>query len=294
MNDRNRRSALQVMADATRKIKAAARIVRAALSGGLHGAAAAAGKEALPTVVKFGIGFVIAVIVLPMFVISAMPNMFFGYETSQKDSQITMREQALSVGGAYLSLEDFEKTQMDAIVTGLAAEYQNRGIDVDEIHVDSKFDEEDLCWYIAINSVAHKQDLGEMRPEEIQALLIRNLRHTASLKMQRGTTTLKITFLPLDPDALMRDLDFDEDARTWAGAIYETIYESDALGKYKDKFEAYKPSYAGDTGYTGPAESSPGGSGGGGGAESGGSADNTIDISGFTNPRTKNNQDLAA
>ena len=151
MSDQNRRSALQVMADAARKIKAAARIMRAALSGGLHGAAAAAAKEALPTVVKFGIGFVIAVIVLPMFVISAMPNMFFGYETSQKDSQITMREQALSVGGAYLSLEDFEKTQMDAIVTGLAADYQNRGIDVDEIQVDSKFDEEDLCWYIAIN-----------------------------------------------------------------------------------------------------------------------------------------------
>ena len=36
MNDQNRRSALQVMADAARKIKAAARIVRAALSSGLH------------------------------------------------------------------------------------------------------------------------------------------------------------------------------------------------------------------------------------------------------------------
>ena len=294
MNDRNRRSAAEVMANAARVVKAAVNIVRAAIAGGLHGAAAAAAKELLPTIIKFAVGVLIAIIVIPMFVISAMPNMFFGYETSEKDSQITMREQALSIGGAYLSLEDFEKTQMDAIVTGLAAEYQNRGIDVDEIHVDSKFDEEDLCWYIAINSVAHKQDLGEMRPEEIQALLIRSLRHTASLKTQRGTTTLKITFLPLDPDALMRDLDFDEDARTWAGAIYETIYESDALNKYKDKFEAYKPSYAGDTGYTGPAESSPGGSGGGGGAESGGSADNTIDISGFTNPRTKNNHDLAA
>ena len=43
--------------------------------------------------------------------------------------------------------------------------------------------------------------------------------------------------------------------------------------------------------HTGPTEPSPGG---GGGAESGGSADNTIDISGFTNPRTKNNHDLAA
>ena len=294
MNDRNRRSALEVMANAARKVRVAARIVRAALAGGVYGAAAAAAKEALPTIVKFAVGVLIAIIVIPMFVISAMPNMFFGYETSEKDPQITMREQALSIGGAYLSLEDFEKTQQDAIITGEAAAYENQGVTIDEIRVSSKFDEEDLCWYIAFNSVAHKQDLSEMKPEEVQSLLISNLRHTTRLESSGNQTVLRIIFQPLDKDKLMDDLAFDEDAKTWAGALFETIYESDALGKYKDKFEAYKPSYAGDTGYTGPAESSPGGSGGGGGAESGGSADNTIDISGFTNPRTKNNHDLAA
>ena len=294
MNDRNRRSAAEVMANAARVVKAAVNIVRAAIAGGLHGAAAAATKELLPTIIKFAVGVLIAIIVIPMFVISAMPNMFFGYETSEKDPQITMREQALSIGGAYLSLEDFEKTQQDAIITGEAAAYENQGVTIDEIRVFSKFDEEDLCWYIAINSVAHKQDLSEMKPEEVQSLLISNLKHTTRLESSGNQTVLRIIFQPLDKDKLMDDLEFDEDAKTWAGALFETIYESDALNKYKDKFEAYKPNYAGDTGYTGPAESSPGGSGGGGGAESGGSADNTIDISGFTNPRTKNNHDLAA
>ena len=294
MNDRNRRSAAEVMANAARVVKAAVNIVRAAIAGGLHGAAAAAAKELLPTIIKFAVGVLIAVIVIPMFVISAMPNMFFGYETSEKNPQITMREQALSIGGAYLSLEDFEKTQQDTIITGEAAAYENQGVTIDEIRVSSKFDEEDLCWYISINSVAHKQDLSEMKPEEVQSLLISNLKHTTRLESSGDQTVLRIIFQPLDKDKLMDDLAFDEDAKTWAGALFETIYESDALNKYKDKFEAYKPSYAGDTGYTGPAESAPGGSGGGGGAESGGSADNTIDISGFTNPRTKNNHDLAA
>lgn len=294
MNDQNRRSAAEVMANAARVVKAAVNIVRAAITGGLHGAAAAAAKEFLPTIIKFAVGVLIAIIVIPMFVISAMPNMFFGYETSEKDPQITMREQALSIGGAYLSLEDFEKTQQDAIITGEAAAYENQGVTIDEIRGSSKFDEEDLCWYIAINSVAHKQDLSEMKPEEVQSLLISNLKHTTRLESSGDQTVLRIIFQPLDKDKLMDDLEFDEDAKTWAGALFETIYESDALGKYKDKFEAYKPNYAGDTGYTGPAEASPGGSGGGGGAESGGSADNTIDISGFTNPRTKNNHDLAA
>lgn len=287
MNDQNRRSAAEVMANAARVVKAAVNIVRAAIAGGLHGAAAAAAKELLPTIIKFAVGVLIAIIVIPIFVISAMPNMFFGYETSEKDSQITMREQALSIGGAYLSLEDFEKTQQDAIITGEAAAYENQGVTIDEIRVSSKFDEEDLCWYIAINSVAHKQDLSEMKPEEIQSLLISNLKHTTRLESSGDQTVLRIIFQPLDKDKLMDDLGFDEDTKTWAGALFETIYESDALGKYKDKFEAYKPNYAGDTSYTGPAESSPGGSGGGGGAESGGSADNTIDISGFTNPHTK-------
>ena len=285
MNDQNRRSALEVMTDAARKIRAAARIVRAALAGGVYGAAAAAAKEALPTIVKLAVGVLIAIIVIPMFVISAMPNMFFGYETSEKDPQITMREQALSIGGAYLSLEDFEKTQQDAIITSEAAAYEDQGVTIDEIRVSSKFDEEDLCWYIAINSVVHKQDLSEMKPEEVQSLLISNLKHTTRLESSGNQTVLRIIFQPLNKDKLMDELAFDEDAKTWAGALFETIYESDALGKYKDKFEAYQPSYAGDIDYTGPTESS---------AESGGSADNTIDISGFTDPRTKNNHDLAA
>ena len=95
MNDQKHRSAAEVMANAARVVKAAVNIVRAAIAGGLHGAAAAAAKELLPTIIKFAVGVLIAIIVIPMFVISAMPNMFFGYETSEKDPQITMREQAL-------------------------------------------------------------------------------------------------------------------------------------------------------------------------------------------------------
>lgn len=213
MNDQNHRSAAEVMANAARVVKAAVNIVRAAIAGGLHGAAAAAAKELLPTIIKLAVGVLIAIIVIPMFVISAMPNMFFGYETSEKDPQITMREQALSIGGAYLSLEDFEKTQQDAIITGEAAAYENQGVTIDEIRVSSKFDEEDLCWYIAINSVAHKQDLSEMKPAEIQSLLISNLRHTTRLESSGDQTVLRIIFQPLDKDKLMDDLAFDEDAK---------------------------------------------------------------------------------
>ena len=64
MNDRNRRSASEVMANAARVVKAAVNIVRAAIAGGLHGAAAAAAKELLPTIIKFAVGVLIAIIVI--------------------------------------------------------------------------------------------------------------------------------------------------------------------------------------------------------------------------------------
>ncbi len=96
-----------------------------------------------------------------------------------------------------------------------------------------------------------------MKPEEVQSLLISNLKHTTRLESSGDQTVLRIIFQSLDKDKLMDDLGFDEDAKTWAGALFETIYESDAVGKYKDKFEPYKPSYAGDTGYTGPTEPHP-------------------------------------
>ena len=75
MNDQNHHSAAEVMANAARVVKAAVNIVRAAIAGGLHGAAAAAAKELLPTIIKFAVGVLIAIIVIPMFVISAMPKM---------------------------------------------------------------------------------------------------------------------------------------------------------------------------------------------------------------------------
>ena len=91
----------------------------------------------------------------------------------------------------------------------------------------------------------------------------------------------------------MEDLGFDEDAKTWAGALFETIYESGALREYADCFEAYKPSYSGDTSFGGSYAPGGGSSGGGGGVPGSGNSTEIV-ISGFVDPSTKNNLDLAA
>lgn len=51
---------------------------------------------------------------------------------------IHMTEQAMRIGGAYMSLDDFERTQIDSIVTGIAAEYEADGTAIDHIEVKTR------------------------------------------------------------------------------------------------------------------------------------------------------------
>lgn len=131
----NSRSSLQTAADLGRAAKAAYRIAQAAAVSGVHGAAAAAVKETVPALVKFLLVVLLIMIVIPMVVFTALPNIFFGYDSSDTASVIHMTEQAMRIGGAYMSLDDFERTQIDSIVTGIAAEYEADGTAID--HADS-------------------------------------------------------------------------------------------------------------------------------------------------------------
>lgn len=137
----NSRSSLQTAADLGRAAKAAYRIAQAAAVSGVHGAAAAAVKETVPALVKFLLAVLFIMIVIPMVVFTALPNIFFGYDSSNTASVIHMTEQAMRIGGAYMSLDDFERTQIDSIVTGIAAEYEADGTAIDHaplIQVDRK------------------------------------------------------------------------------------------------------------------------------------------------------------
>lgn len=230
------RSGTELMLDLARLLKAAVRIARAAAVAGLPGAAAAAVKETLPFLVKLAVGILIFLIAVPMVIFTALPNIFFGYESSDTESVAHMTQQAMTIGGAYMSLEEFERTQVDSVVTSIVQEYESRGETIDRIEVVSHFEEDDLLWLIAINSVAHQQDLNTMSAEDIRDFCVSRLRYTTSLGIIGGddAATLTITVEKLKPEHLMEELGFDEEARIWAGALYEILEESDALNEYAD------------------------------------------------------------
>lgn len=275
-NDKGR-SAGQMAADVARAGKALANILKAAASGGLKGAAIAAAKEYAPELIKIAVCILIVQIVIPMVVISALPNIFFGFSSSKSPDVARMSRQAQTIGLEYVNLEQFENTEIDAIVTGIVSEYTEAGQDVEEIILDSDFSDDDLLWFIAINSVAGNQDLLTMNAGEVRERSAARITYREHL--QGGRLYVRIS--KIDPEEWMTQLGFDEDAKLWARTLYETMAESNALEKYAEQYEAEELSYSGDLSYLG-------------GYERGSGFDDGIDISGFVSPETKNAHDLAA
>ena len=99
--------------------RAAAHIAAALATTGPKGAALAAAEEAAPFLIKLIAGLLILLLLIPMLVFTALPNMFFGYEGSGPEDITHMTQQAMALGGVYMSLEDFENTQVDAIITSI-------------------------------------------------------------------------------------------------------------------------------------------------------------------------------
>ena len=180
----------------------------------------------------------------------------------------------------------FLVTMTISVVTGIVAEYEENGTAIDRIEVSSSMTEKDLLWIIAINSAAYRQDLNAMSADLVRDFCKSSLSYFPTLGLTEDggdgvVTTLTVKVKHLDPDELMDELGFNKDAKQWAGALYETLEQSDAINKYRTYYETYRPDHSGDGSFSGDVEY-------------GTDYDNQIDISRFVDPGTKNNLDLAA
>ena len=82
--------------------RAAAHILTALATTGAKGAALAAAQEAAPFLVKLTAGLLALLLLIPMLVFTALPNMFFGYEGTENQDVTHMTQQALALGGVYI------------------------------------------------------------------------------------------------------------------------------------------------------------------------------------------------
>ncbi|WP_409967715.1 hypothetical protein RFF05_14260 [Bengtsoniella intestinalis] len=264
--------------------KSLAHIAYGAATAGLHGAAVAAVKESIPLLIKIALWTVVLCIIIPLVVFISIPNIFFGFDSSIDGDLEAMTEQAMLLGSTYMNLEEFELSWMDSVVTKLAEEYREEGTEIDRIEVINNLTIEDFYWLMAIQSVANSQDVWLMSSGGLEAYSISRISYKPSLGSilsgEISITVLTVTFNAIDPAQLMEILSFDDQAVLWTTALYESLSQSDAATLYGDSFDSYTPSYDGDD-YNGAYIP-------------GGTAETTIDISGFTDPGTKNSTDLAA
>ena len=80
MNEQeNSHSGLQKAVDLAHAARAARRILQAAAAAGVQGAAAAAVKESVPFLLKILLTVLAALLIIPMVVFTALPNIFFGW-----------------------------------------------------------------------------------------------------------------------------------------------------------------------------------------------------------------------
>ena len=270
-----KRGGAQLAAAMAHTARAVARILRAAAAGGAPGAALAAVKEALPALIRAALTLIFALMLLTALVAYTIPSILFGFHDAPDAAVADMTDLAARLGGTVISLEDFENTLIDAQVTRLVTSYEENGTIIGEITVESDFSEDDLIWFIAIQSVSQRQDLRAMSAG-VQSLCSSRLRLRPNLFVE--TASLTVTVSRLDPEAWMESLSFTEEDKSWAIALHDLMVEGDFLQKYGPLF-VNTADYSGDSAYTG-------------GYAHGGSFENAIDTSSFVDPSTKNNLDL--
>lgn len=239
---------------------AAASIAKGAAAGGLHGAAAGAVKAFLPEIIKGGLILIAVIILLPVLIFAAIPNILFGYNNAHAQDVIDLTDKAYSIDAAYRQVENYNQEYIDQIIAEVQAAYtdEESGPAYDDTQVNSKTDNTNIYWFIAITSVAHQQDLFTMSEESIKNTLISKLTFRSGIEEKtegEGETaqimkTLKIDIEDLDPEELMDKLEFSDEERNWARVLYSTIAEDQYVGFADSDGEGYYNTDYGDITFT--------------------------------------------
>jgi hypothetical protein len=70
-------------------------------------------RKVIPLLVKAVAVIVISLLLVPLVIFTALPNMFFGYGSSETEAITHMTEQAMTIGGVYTSLRSLEESYMN-------------------------------------------------------------------------------------------------------------------------------------------------------------------------------------
>ena len=234
---------------AARLAGAIANIAKGAASGGLHGAAAGAVKSFLPEIIKASVIILCVIIILPILVFAAIPNILFGYNNAEATDIITLTQKAYSIDAAYKEVENYNQEVVDRVIAQAKADYtsEENGAEYDDVEVNSDTNNTNIYWLIAITSVAHQQDLYTMDEDSIKNMTVNKIVYTASIsetsegdgENAKIMKKLKIDIDDLDPQDLMNKLSFTDEEKNWARVLYSTLADEQYVGMSDSDGEGY-------------------------------------------------------
>jgi len=227
-------------------IKKAAAIVRAYLVANLPGAAVQAVKEFLPQLLKIAVTVIIIIVFIPIIIIAAIPNIFFGFTRPFSSDVQQMTDKAAIIKVAYESISELENTFSLKFGEGLFPnifDIFNNGFgfgiiqdlldtlsfgydDTKTTRTDSDLD---LDWFVAICSAHFAQNLFMMEAKDIKDLVVQcfdvksTVEYFVRLNLRPIGRRIKLDVRKFGAEELMDILGFDEDKKIWARTIHHTL-----------------------------------------------------------------------
>ena len=210
-------------ANANRKqaLLSVARIAQSAMNGGLHGAAAATAVEAGKRLIKPVLAASAVLFGIPFLFLTGIPCNLFDAPSVQSADIQEMTTQAQNLNASWKRQRSLEQQAVDLFVSLLP---DNIGF----ISVETRLGNTNDYWQVAITSVLNEQNVALLNEDKIVQTMKDKMQYKLEPKYKDGKLVGYILVIyDMTPDELMDKLGFDDQQKTWAGLIADTISDSD-------------------------------------------------------------------
>lgn len=202
-------------------LMSAAHIARAAMTGGLHGAAAATAVEAGKRLVKPVLAGAVVIFGLPLLFLTGIPCNLFDAPSVKSADIREMTAQAQNLNASWKRQRSLEQQAVDLFVSLLP---ENIGF----LSIETRLGNTNDYWQVAITSVLNEQNVALLNEDKIVQTMKDKMQYKLDPKYKDGKLVGYILVIyDMTPDELMDKLGFDDQQKTWAGLIADTISDSD-------------------------------------------------------------------
>ena len=185
MENRNGKSTAQKAARGAQFLKGAGKAAGGIASGNFVAVAQGTVQALGPKIVAIIISVAVFILLLPIMIIAALPQILFSWATINDDDLKKRNEHAIEITAYY---EEAYKKQP----IGLKA---------------------DICWLISIESVLHKQNVEDISRKDVEE----SFRRSYSIDNATGVIYFKT------PEMIMNELGFSDEEKNWATLMHSTI-----------------------------------------------------------------------